>query len=218
MSERVRVLIVEDDGLLRRTLEQLLEMDRDLHVVGSEPNGELAVRAVPEVRPQVVLMDIAMPRMDGIEATKVLAREHPDVDVVILTKFDDDEAVFAALKAGARGYVLKDAGLDEVRRAILEAASGEAYLSPAMVQRVLGEFRRASSYAKESRAVFGELSRREMEVLELLAQGLRNRQIAERLFLSEKTVKTHIGAILRKLHLNDRTEAALLAQKHGLSD
>ncbi|HRF60730.1 MAG TPA: response regulator transcription factor [Fimbriimonadaceae bacterium] len=215
---RIRVLIAEDDSLLRSSLAELLGLEEDFEVVGSVPNGELALAEAAIVRPDVVLMDIDMPRMDGIEATRRLHATKPDIAVVILTKFGDDESVFSAIKAGALGYVLKDAGLEEIREAVREAHAGNGHLNPALVARVLNEFARVSQKVQEARALFAELTRREVEVLELLGKGRKNRQIADELFLSEKTVKAHVGAILRKLHVNDRTEAALIAQKHGLSD
>lgn len=214
---RIRVLIAEDDSLLRSSLTELLGLEEDLVVVASVPNGELALAEANISRPDVVLMDIDMPRMDGIEATRRLRASNPDVAVVILTKFGDDENVFSAIKAGALGYVLKDAGLGEIRDAVREAHCGHGHLNPVLVARVLSEFSRVSRSFQETRTLFAELTRREVEVLELLGKGRKNRQIADELFLSEKTVKAHVGAILRKLQVNDRTEAALIAQKHGLS-
>jgi NarL family two-component system response regulator LiaR len=136
--------------------------------------------------------------------------------VVILTKFGDDDNVFNAIKAGAVGYVLKDAGLDEIRSAVRAARVGEGHLSPTLVSRVMNEFARVSQSAVHNRKLFAELSRREIEVLECLSAGMKNSAIADKLCLSEKTVKTHVGSILKKLHVNDRTEAALLAQKSGI--
>lgn len=216
MAPRIKVLIAEDDSLLRATLVELLRLERDLNVVDHVPNGELAIAAAKQLTPDVVLMDIEMPRLNGIEATRLIKQELPETHVVILTKFGDDDNVFNAIKAGAVGYVLKDAGMEEIREAIREAYQGAGHLNPALVAKVLAEFARVTTQLKASRQVFTELTRREIEVLELLAKGMRNRAIADQLCLSEKTVKAHIGAILRKLHVNDRTEAALLAQKHGL--
>ena len=213
---KIRLMLVEDDSLLRRTLVSLLQLDSEVEVVGEFGNGEAAVEHLESCNPDVVLTDIDMPRLNGIEATRRMREKRPDLPVVILTKFGDDENVFAALKAGALGYVLKDSDLDEIQKAIHEAAGGTGHLSPALVARVLAEFSRVSKVTTENRKLFAELTHREMEVLELLAAGLRNKTIAERLFLSEKTVKAHVGGILRKLELNDRTEAALLAQQHGL--
>lgn len=211
------MMIAEDDSLLRNSLAELLGLEKDLNVVAQVPNGELAVAEAETARPHVVLMDIQMPRMNGIEATRSLRQNRPETAIVILTKFDDDANVFEAIKAGAVGYVLKDAGLEAIRQAVREAHHGDGYLSPAMVARVMGEFARVAKTAQETKELFAELTRREMEVLEMLGKGMKNRQIAEALFLSEKTVKAHVGGILHKLHLNDRTEAALLAQKHGLA-
>jgi DNA-binding NarL/FixJ family response regulator len=216
-EERIRVMIAEDDSLLRSSLVELLSLEHDINVVAQVPNGELAVAEAETARPHVVLMDIDMPKMNGIEATRLLRRQGADPAIVILTKFDDDAKVFEAIKAGAVGYVLKDAGLEEIRKAIREARNGEGHLSGAMVARVMSEFARVAKTAKETKELFAELTHREMEVLEMLGKGMRNRQIADALFLSEKTVKAHVGGILHKLHLNDRTEAALLAQKHGLT-
>lgn len=209
-------MLVEDDSLLRRTLVSLLQLDEGVEIVGEFGNGEAAVEHLETCRPDVVLTDIDMPRLNGIEATRQMREKRPDLPVVILTKFGDDENVFAALKAGALGYVLKDSDLEEIRTAIHEAAEGAGHLSPALVARLLGEFSRVAKQTSANRQLFSELTHREMEVLELLGAGMRNKTIAERLFLSEKTVKAHVGGILRKLELNDRTEAALLAQQHGL--
>ena len=215
MAELIRVLLVEDEALLRRTLAELLQMEPDFALVAEAGDGLAAIEAARS-RPHVVLMDLDLPRMSGIEATRRIREAHPETAVVILTKFGDDENVFAALKAGATGYLLKDAGLEEIRAAVRAAARGEGSLSPALVVRVLSEFRRLSQAAEKHRALFAGLTRREVEILELLGAGLRNRIIAERLFLSEKTVRNHVSSILAKLHLNDRTEAALLARKHGM--
>jgi DNA-binding NarL/FixJ family response regulator len=213
----IRILLAEDDSLLRRSLAELLQLEPDFRLVGQAATGAQAVAEAERTRPDVVLMDLQMPQMDGIEATRRLRAAHPETEVVILTKFGDDENVFAAIKAGAIGYLLKDAGLDEIRASIRVAHQKEGSLSPALVARVLKEFGRLSTAARENRALFAELTRREVEVLELLGAGLRNRAIAEKLFLSEKTVRNHVSSILQKLQLNDRTEAALLAQKHGLA-
>jgi DNA-binding NarL/FixJ family response regulator len=215
-GERIRILLAEDETLLRRSLAELLQLEPDFQLVGQVANGALAVTEAGKARPDVVLMDIEMPQLNGIEATRRIKEARAETEIVILTKFGDDENVFAALKAGAIGYLLKDAGLEEIRASIRAAHQQEGSLSPALVGRVLKEFGRLSQAAQENRALFAELTRREVEVLELLGTGLRNRAIAEKLFLSEKTVRNHISSIFQKLHLNDRTEAALLAQKHGL--
>jgi len=217
MSERVRVLVAEDDGLLRRSLVELLRLESDLAVVSEVSDGQQALAEAMVVRPDVLLMDIEMPRLNGIQATRQIRQMLPDAQVVILTKFGDDENVFSAIKAGAVGYVLKDAGLDAIAGAIRAARFGEGFLSPALVSRVMGEFSRLSKSALHNRKLFTELSRREVEVLECLAAGMKNAAIADKLSLSEKTVKSHVGAILKKLQVNDRTEAALLAKENGIA-
>lgn len=216
VGEKISILLAEDDTLLRRSLAELLQLEPDFRLAGQVSTGAQAVTEVERARPDVVLMDIQMPQMDGIEATRRIKAARPETEVVILTKFGDDEKVFAAIKAGAIGYLLKDAGLEEIRASIRAAHQKEGALSPAIVARVLKEFGRLTHAAEENRALFAELTRREVEVLELLGMGLRNRAIAEKLFLSEKTVRNHVSSIFQKLQINDRTEAALLAQKHGL--
>jgi len=213
---KIRVMVAEDDSLLRNTLGELLQLDPELALVSTVPNGEQAVAEAHILKPDVILMDIEMPRLNGIEATRRIREKLPEIQVVILTKYGDDEKVFSAIKAGALGYLLKDAGLEEIRRAVVAAKGGEGVLSPILVSKVLGEFNRLTKVAAKNRELFAELSRREVEVLELLSTGMKNAAIADRLCLSEKTVKTHVGSILRKLHVNDRTEAALVAQEHGI--
>lgn len=213
----IKILIAEDDSLLRRTLVELLEMDPEFSVVSHVPNGQMALEHVGVTRPEVVLTDIEMPKLDGIELTRQIKTAFPETAVVILTKFDDDEKLFSAVRAGACGYVLKDAPIEEIKDAVHEAKAGGGHLNPALVARVLNEFKRVSSSNANRKELFAELTRREMEVLEMLGKGMKNKAIAAELFLSEKTVKTHVGAVLKKLHVNDRTEAALLANKHGLA-
>lgn len=218
MSEKIKIVIAEDDGLLRRALVELIELDSEFQVVSQVPNGKMAVEEVERLQPDVVLTDIDMPKMNGIDATREMRERFPSTVVVILTKFGDDENLFKAIRAGATGYVLKDASIEEIKQAMREAREGEGHLNPALVARVLREFARVSESAKARKETFAELTRREMEVLELLGKGQKNKAIADTLCLSEKTVKAHVGAVLRKLHVNDRTEAALLAQKHGLGE
>lgn len=215
-NQELRILIAEDDPVLRRTLVQLLQLEPDFKVVAQAPSGEIAVAEATISKPHVILMDIDMPRLNGIDATRAIKAAHPEIEIVILTKFGDDENVFAAIKAGAVGYILKDSGLDEIRDAVRAAKHSEGHLNPALVARVMQEFAKISQQSTDSRKLFSGLTRREVEVLELLGVGMKNRAIADKLCLSEKTVKTHITAILKKLHVNDRTAAGLIAQKHGL--
>jgi DNA-binding NarL/FixJ family response regulator len=212
----VRLVIAEDENLFRTTLAELLSRDPDLQIVASVRDGRAALIESLGQRPDVVLTDLRMPAMDGIELTRRIREQVPGTRIVILTAYDDDDNLFAALKAGAIGYVLKDATPEEVTAAIYAAHQGQGFLSPGLVARVVEEFARTDRLARGQRVLFAQLTRREMEVLELLASGMRNRQIAEKLFLSEKTVRNHISAILGKLHANDRTEAALIAARHGL--
>ena len=214
--DRIRILVVEDDARLRRTLVELLRLEPGFDVVADAGDGETALQSAGALGPDVVLTDLEMPRLDGIGLIRRVLKLLPGSTVVVLTKFGDDERVFGAIKAGAIGYLLKDAGLEEIVGAVRMARAGEGFLSPALVARVMGEFARVSRTGLANRRRFAELSRREVEVLEYLAAGLRNAQIAERLSLGEKTVKSHVGAILRKLQANDRADAGRLAREGGI--
>ncbi len=214
---KIRLLIAEDDSVFRRTLGELLRLEDDIAVVSEVANGEAALAEAMILNPNVVLTDIQMPLMDGIALTAAISARLPECGVVILSKFGDDERVFQAIKAGALGYVLKDDSAASIAASIRAAAIGEGVLSPTLVLRVMQEFKRLSASALHNRKLFSELSRREIEVLECVAQGMKNSQIADKLFLAEKTVKTHVGAILKKLQVNDRTEAALLAKEQGIN-
>jgi len=214
----IRVLVVDDETVLRCALSRLLGLEPDIEVVGQAANGEAAVKLALELEPDVVLTDIEMPKADGIQATRRILSELPRCGIVILTVHDDDESLFQALKAGARGYLLKDSPPEQAAAAIRAVAAGDSVLHTGLVRRVLDEFARISRHRDSAREVFAELTRRELEVLELLGQGRRNREIAEQLFISEKTVKNHISSILAKLNVNDRTEAAVIATAHGLAN
>ncbi len=215
--DRIRLLIAEDEALVRYALAQLLAAHQDIEVVGQADNGEAALRLARQTLPDVVLMDIKMPRMDGIAATKRLLQEMPNVRVCILTVCADDASVFEALKAGALGYVLKDATPEDTAEAVRALARGEGTLHPSLVSRVMAEFRRVSQQREDLQKLFAELTHREVDVLKLIAQGKSNKEIAADLYLSEKTVKNHVTNILSKLYVNSRTEAALIAARGGLT-
>ena len=215
---RIKVLVAEDETVVRYALAQLLGAEDDISVVGEAADGQMAVALARQSVPDIVLMDLGMPRLDGIEATRQIKGHLPDCGIVVLTVFADDEHLFRAIKAGAEGYVLKDAPPEQLVAAIRAVADGDCFLPGPLVKRVIDEFTRVSNLRAAAKEVFAELTPREMEVLELLGQGMRNQQIAAQLFISEKTVKNHVSSILAKLHVNDRTEAAILATRHGLTD
>jgi NarL family two-component system response regulator LiaR len=204
----VRVLIADDHGVVRQGLRMFLSLDSELAVVGEAENGEEAVAMARELKPDVVLMDLLMPVMDGVEATKAIRNELPDVEVVALTSVLEDTVVTAAVRAGAIGYLLKDSEPEELHRAISGAADSQVQLAPAAAERLIREIR-----APESPEA---LTERETEVLKLLARGRANKQIASTLFLEEKTVKGYVSSILRKLGVHSRTQAALQAVRTGL--
>jgi Response regulator containing a CheY-like receiver domain and an HTH DNA-binding domain len=214
--ERVRTLLAEDDPRLQQAFEELAHDEPSLDLLGVAGDGEHAVQLALQFEPQVVLMDIQMPRLNGIEATRRIKRAVPHVQVVIWTVFGDDQHVFEAIKAGAVGYLLKDSPTEEIVEGIHAAARGESLLHPAVAARVIQEFQRLRAAAEDAPDLMCELTARETEILRLMAEGKRNREIADALFLSEKTVKNYISSILFKLQVNSRTEAALLAVKRGL--
>ena len=212
----VKVMIVDDHPVFREGLRQCLEARKEIRVVAATGGGEEAWKAIrAHGLPQVVLMDVEMPGQSGIELTKELHEKHPDVRVVMLTAFSDSERVFSALKAGAVGYLLKNVSPEEIRSTVQRVAAGEPMLSGEIAGRVLLEFAREREEERYREQLAG-LTPREEEILKLLATGDSNREIAKRLFISEQTVKNHVAAIFRKLHVNDRTKAALLAVKLGL--
>ena len=205
----IRVLIVDDHRVVRQGLRMLLELDQDLVVIGEATNGEEAVRQALACHPDVVLMDLMMPVLDGIAATAAIRRDAPGVAILALTSLVDEASVVAAVRAGAIGYMLKDADADELCRAIKSAAAGQAHLSPRAATHLMREVRLPE--APES------LTERETDVLRLIAQGLANKEIAAALVIGEKTVKTHVSNILTKLGVQSRTQAALYATRTGLT-
>jgi len=216
MEGKLRLVIAEDETVTREMLARLLALEDDIEVVGTARDGKLALSVTRAQNPDVLLTDIGMPEIDGIQVTETLRRELPTVGVVILTIYNDDERVFAAIKAGARGYVLKDSQPEEIIAAVRAVGRGEALLHPSLITRVLAEFSRISAQRAADNRVFAELTDREREVLTEIGKGKRNRDIAETLFISEKTVKNHISSIFFKLEVNSRAEAALLAARQGL--
>ena len=214
--ERIRTLLAEDDTRLQQAFEELAYHEPSIDLLGIASDGERAVQMALQYEPQVALMDIQMPRLNGIEATRRIKRALPHVQVVIWTVFGDDQHVFEAIKVGAIGYLLKDSPAVEIIEGIHAAARGESLLHPAVAKRVIQEFQRMRTAAENAPELICELTVRETEILRLIADGKRNREIADALFLSEKTVKNYISSILFKLQVNSRTEAALLAVKRGL--
>lgn len=217
MPETIHILLVDDQKLMREGLRILLELEPDLRVAGEASDGQAALAAYARLQPDVVLMDIRMPGMDGVEATWRLHEGWPHARVIILTTFDDDEYIFEGLRAGAQGYLLKDVSGQELAEAVRTVAGGGALIEPSVARRVLAEFARLAPPARAPGAGLAEeLSEREREVLELLAQGLTNREIAQRLSLAEGTVKNYVTNILQKLGVRDRTQAAVRARELGL--
>jgi len=211
----IRILLADDQSLFREALRMLISSQPDLEVVGEAANGEEAIELAGSFRPNVVLMDLQMPVMNGVAATRRLHSEQPDCRVIALTTFDGDEYVFDCLRAGAVGYLLKDAPSENLFAAIRAAARGDSFLQPSVTTRVLAEFTRLSDQPPPSPALVETLSDREHEILRLIAKGSTNREIAEALFITEGTVKNHVTNILSKLDVRDRTQAALKARELG---
>lgn len=218
-ESRIRILMVDDQSLIRRGLAGLLNRNPDMEVVGEAENGEQALDMASRLDPDVILMDVRMPTMDGVTATRELAKRGVRAGVIILTTFDDEEYIFEGLSAGAKGYLLKDAELDELSRAIRTVAKGDALLQPQVTARVLKEFSRLSAMAgsrPKPPSLTEHLTERESEVLRLMASGASNQDIAEKLFIGLGTVKHHVRAIFSKLGARDRVQAVLIAQDSGL--
>jgi DNA-binding NarL/FixJ family response regulator len=212
----IRLLIVDDQRLMREGLRTLLELEPDLEVAGEAGDGQEALELFASLQPDVVLMDIRMPVMDGVEATRRLRQGFPEARVIILTTFDDDAYVFDGLRAGALGYLLKDVSGEELAEAIRKVAAGGALIEPSVARKVLAEFTRLAEPAgstPQERDLAQPLSEREQEILRLLARGASNKDIARQLFLAEGTVKNYISSILDKLGVTDRTQAALRARE-----
>lgn len=214
MGAKIRVLLADDHPLLRQGLSKVLSLEGDIEIVAEAEDGEEAIRLVETLLPDVVLMDINMPRVNGIEATCRIKQRFSDVQVLVLTFHDEEEYVLALMRAGAKGYILKDADPSVVAKAIRQVYEGECYFPSNLINQVM---EKVSQSEKEGRQYDdGVLTRREQEILEEIVQGKSNKEIAETLFISEKTVKNHVSNILRKLEVTDRTQAAVLALRSGI--
>jgi len=217
--ESLKVLIVDDHALFRRGLQMVLEQEADIEVVGEAADGQEAVVRAQELMPDVVLMDVRMPKRSGIEATEEIRELLPHIKVLMLTISDEESDLYDAIKAGASGYLLKEISIEEVAGAIRSVWAGQSRISPSMASKLLTEFAAMSKRTDERRQVPApRLTAREMEVLTLVAEGLNNREIGQRLFISENTVKNHIRNILEKLHLHSRMEAVVYAVREKLLD
>lgn len=211
----IRVLLVDDQGIIREGLRSLLEAKPDLEIVGEAENGKLAVELALKLKPDVVLMDVRMPIMDGVAAMRSLAEQQPEIKVLVLTTFDDDEYITQAMQSGAKGYLLKDTPSDELAQAIRAVYQGYTQLGPGLFEKVMA----AKSKPSRDEPLLGylqDLTPRELEVLQLIGRGYSNREIAQELFISERTVKNHVSSILSRLNLRDRTQVALLANKYPI--
>ena len=214
MEDTVRVLIADDHPLFREGMRGRLDRVADIAVVGEAASGDEAVELAHKLEPHIILMDIKMPGLNGIEATREIQRANPQIGVLVLTMFEDDDSVFAAMRAGAKGYLLKDSGGEGVVHAIRAVASGEAVFGPGVAERMIGFF--SAPRAAAPQRAFPELTEREEEVLSLVAQGKSNREIARQLFVSLKTVRNHVSNILLKLQVADRAQAVIRARDAGM--
>jgi NarL family two-component system response regulator LiaR len=213
MSEKIRILIADDHPVVRKGLAALIETQPDLELVGEAEDGAQAVEKVLALRPDVTLLDLVMPRLDGIQAIREIMRQLPKSRILILTSFTEDEKVFPAIKAGAFGYLLKDSSPQDLLKAVRDVHRGQVSLHPTIALKVVRELNQGSNLPPTQ----DPLTARELEVLTLLAKGLSNEEIAARLVISERTVGTHVSNILSKLHLANRTQAALYALREGLA-
>lgn len=215
----IRILLVDNQALFREGLRTLLSVRADIEVVGEANNGQEAIQIAAQTKPDVILMDMRMPVLDGVAATRRLTQTQPDSRIIVLTTFDDDEHIFDGLRAGAVGYLLKDVSSDKLVEAIRAAASGQSFLQPSVAARVINEFTRVTGSPHPSggnQSLVEPLSERELEVLQQVATGASNKEIAAQLFITEGTVKNHLTNILGKLGVRDRTQAALKAKELGL--
>jgi NarL family two-component system response regulator LiaR len=215
MIETIRVLIADDYPLVRDSLRALIETEPGMEVVGQAADGIEAVLKARSLQPDVILLDLVMPRQDGIAAIAEIKREDPAARILVLTSFAEDDKVFPAIKAGALGYLLKDSSPQQLLEAIRDVHRGQSSLHPTIARKLIGELQRPAESRPPTR---DPLSEREMEVLRLIAQGLTNQEIADKLVISGRTVRTHVSHILEKLHMANRTQAALYALREGLAN
>jgi NarL family two-component system response regulator LiaR len=207
------VMLVDDHAIVRQGLRTYLELQPDIEVVGEASDGQIAIAMARDKLPDIILMDLVMPNSDGVEATRAITSIAPSTKVIVLTSFSEDEKVFASIKAGAQGYLMKDVLPQDLVRAIRTVHRGEAQLDPEIARKLMQEFTNPQPAAPKH-----DLTDRELEVLTLIAHGKSNKEISEELVLSEKTVKTHVSNILQKLHLSDRTQAAVYALRQRIVD
>jgi DNA-binding NarL/FixJ family response regulator len=215
MGRKINVLIADDHPLIRQGLKQILELENDISVIAQASNGNEAVQMTREYKPDVVLMDINMPGISGLQAIQEIRQEKLPCKIIVLTVNDDREYLFKTLQMGAEGYVLKDAEPSVLLEAIRNVYSGQSYIQPNMTSELVREFNRVTQHDKEKHEE-NDLTDREIEVLKLIAEGMINKEIAKQLYISEKTVKNHVSNIFRKLNVSDRTQAAIYAFKHNI--
>jgi NarL family two-component system response regulator LiaR len=210
----MKVIICDDQAIVRDGLVMLLKLEPDIEVVGTAGDGAEAVEMVADIRPDLILMDLKMPIMNGVEATRQIRTKYPEVKILVLTTYADDEWVFDAIQAGASGYLLKDTPREELIKAVRGTVTGKTYVDPSIAGKVLDQV--SSHQTQPATLITSKLTEREIEVLRLIARGLSNADIADQLFLSDGTVRNHVSAILAKLGVSDRTQAAVIAIQHGL--
>jgi DNA-binding NarL/FixJ family response regulator len=220
-ADRIRILIVDDHALFRVGISNILGRERDLDVVGEAADGRSALEGAGMTSPHIVLMDLSLPAPGGLETTQRIRREFPAVAVIVMAQDEDEESLFASIKAGAAAFVIKDISPDDLIHVIRRVSQGEflindkVFSKPAVASRVLKEFRELAVYGQEAQPIFAPLSPREVEILDNIAQGMTNKQVAYALSISEQTVKNHMSSILRKLAVNDRTQAVVYAMRQG---
>ena len=213
--DEIRVMLVEDHILVREGSKELLDREIDLQVVAEAGDGEEAVRLAATHHPDVIIMDIAMPKLNGIEATRQIKAADPAIAVLVLTAYDDDQYIFAFLEAGAAGYLLKDVSAEDLVKAVRAVYAGESVLHPSIARKVVDHFARRYSYGDEDEITIAQLTNREMEILELAAKGMTNREIGSKLTISVRTVQAHLSNIFGKLQVGSRTEAVVHALREG---